>query len=229
MASRVEPEWLTPTRRELRHELDPESGTVKAHEVDWYDAVPLREHPVAARGRDPHTHPRGRLARTRAGRSKPAAAPATEVRRHQLDLVPIVEMAASQARRLSDVTAHRRSPAVECSTVPRRSRAGSSDRSERPRHDDRVCRRWQRQRGGETAGVVRTWRRRLGSEHQRRPITFHLLAPNGRPVQTTRDLKSFWERTYPEVRKELRGRYPRHPWPEDPWNAPPTHRTKKRM
>ena len=60
------------------------------------------------------------------------------------------------------------------------------------------------------------------------PITFHLLAPNGRPVQTTQDLKSFWERTYPEVRKELRGRYPRHPWPEDPWTAPATHRTKRR-
>ena len=62
----------------------------------------------------------------------------------------------------------------------------------------------------------------------RTPVTFHLLAPSGRPVQTTRDLKSFWERTYPEVRKELRGRYPRHPWPDDPWNATPTHRTKRR-
>jgi ATP-dependent helicase HrpB len=61
----------------------------------------------------------------------------------------------------------------------------------------------------------------------RTPITFHLLAPNQRPVQTTQDLKSFWERTYPEVRKELRGRYPRHPWPDDPWNAPATHRTKR--
>ena len=61
------------------------------------------------------------------------------------------------------------------------------------------------------------------------PITFELLAPNGRPVQTTQDLKSFWERTYPEVRKELRGRYPRHPWPDDPWTATPTHRTKKRV
>ena len=58
------------------------------------------------------------------------------------------------------------------------------------------------------------------------PVTFHLLAPNGRPVQTTRDLRSFWERTYPEVRKELRGRYPKHPWPEDPWTAQPTHRTR---
>ena len=59
------------------------------------------------------------------------------------------------------------------------------------------------------------------------PVTFELLAPNGRPVQTTRDLRSFWEKTYPEVRKELRGRYPRHPWPEDPWTAKATHRTKK--
>jgi ATP-dependent helicase HrpB len=47
-------------------------------------------------------------------------------------------------------------------------------------------------------------------------------------VQTTRDLRGFWERTYPEVRKELRGRYPRHPWPEDPWTAEPTHRTTKK-
>jgi ATP-dependent helicase HrpB len=58
-------------------------------------------------------------------------------------------------------------------------------------------------------------------------VTFHLLAPNGRPVQTTRDLRSFWERTYPEVRKELRARYPKHPWPEDPWTAQPTHRTRR--
>ncbi|MEO5741007.1 MAG: ATP-dependent helicase C-terminal domain-containing protein, partial [Vicinamibacterales bacterium] len=60
------------------------------------------------------------------------------------------------------------------------------------------------------------------------PVTFHLLAPNGRPVQTTRDLRSFWARTYPEVRKELRGRYPKHPWPEDPCTAQPTHRTTRR-
>jgi ATP-dependent helicase HrpB len=64
---------------------------------------------------------------------------------------------------------------------------------------------------------------------RREPVLLALLAPNGRPVQLTRDLRSFWDRTYPEVRKELRGRYPRHPWPEDPWTAPPTARAKKNV
>jgi ATP-dependent helicase HrpB len=59
------------------------------------------------------------------------------------------------------------------------------------------------------------------------PVLIALLAPNGRPVQRTRDLRSFWANTYPGVRKELRGRYPRHPWPDDPWTAMPTARTKK--
>ena len=60
------------------------------------------------------------------------------------------------------------------------------------------------------------------------PVTFQLLAPNGRPVQVTQDLRNFWNTTYKEVRKELRGRYPKHPWPDDPWTATATHRTRKR-
>lgn len=63
---------------------------------------------------------------------------------------------------------------------------------------------------------------------QGQPVTLSLLAPNGRPVQTTQDLRNFWEQTYPEVRREMRGRYPRHPWPEDPLSAPATARTKRR-
>ena len=60
------------------------------------------------------------------------------------------------------------------------------------------------------------------------PVTLHLLSPAGRPIQMTQDLRGFWERTYPEVKKELKGRYPRHPWPDDPWTATPTHRAKPR-
>ena len=60
------------------------------------------------------------------------------------------------------------------------------------------------------------------------PITLHLLSPARRPVQVTQDLAGFWERTYAEVRKELKGRYPKHYWPDDPHQAEPTRRTRPR-
>ena len=60
------------------------------------------------------------------------------------------------------------------------------------------------------------------------PVTLHLLSPAQRPIQVTQDLRGFWERTYPEVKKELKGRYPRHPWPDDPWSAQATARAKPR-
>ena len=59
-------------------------------------------------------------------------------------------------------------------------------------------------------------------------VLLHLLAPNHQVVQITHDLRSFWNTTYQQVRKDLRGRYPRHSWPDDPWTAVPTARAKRR-
>ena len=62
----------------------------------------------------------------------------------------------------------------------------------------------------------------------RLPLTLHLLSPAGRPIQITRDLANFWRNTYADVKKDLKGRYPRHPWPDDPMTAQATRHTTRR-
>ena len=60
------------------------------------------------------------------------------------------------------------------------------------------------------------------------PLLVHLLSPAGRPLQITQDLAGFWRSSYQDVKKDMRGRYPKHPWPDDPLQAVATRHTKKR-
>ena len=68
----------------------------------------------------------------------------------------------------------------------------------------------------------------LAINEGRNRVMIHLLSPAYRPVQVTQDLRSFWENTYQEVRKELRIRYPKHHWPEDPWTAEAVRGAKRK-
>ena len=61
----------------------------------------------------------------------------------------------------------------------------------------------------------------------RRPLLIHLLSPAGRPVQITQDLAGFWRTSYHDVKREMKGRYPKHFWPDDPLGAQPTSRAKR--
>jgi len=227
MASRVEPEWIVPTRRETAHVFDDASGKVRALERSFYRDLLLRESPVP-----PDPGAAGEILAAECLARGPGEEATTLLRRLRFadieaDPADLVRRACAGLTGLParlDLAAHLPAAAVRAlarhapETIPLPS--GRSARLDY-RDDGSVSAAVKLQ---ELFGLAET--PRLGP--RREPVVFELLAPNGRPVQTTRDLRSFWEKTYPEVRKELRGRYPRHPWPEDPWTATPTHRTTRR-
>ncbi len=102
--------------------------------------------------------------------------------------------------------------------------SGSRVRIQYPAHDDPAVRPVVAVKLQECFGWAETPRVAGG----RVPVLFHLLSPAGRPLAVTDDLASFWSGPYAQVRAEMRGRYPKHPWPEDPWQAAPTRHTKNR-
>ncbi len=102
--------------------------------------------------------------------------------------------------------------------------SGSHVRITYPPHDDPTARPTVRVKLQECFG----WAATPTVADGRVPLTFHLLSPAQRPLAITDDLASFWSGPYQQVRAEMRGRYPRHPWPEDPWTAQATARTNRR-
>jgi len=225
IASLVERDWLIPTSHEIVHRLD-SSGTVRATEIEKYDQLALTEIPVAVdddvaarlladavRSRDLSVDDQRLLRRLKFARVG-------------VDLGEMIAAAARGQRSLAEVRLSRSLRAETARALDR----DAPDLLTLP--SGRTVRLEYYEDG--TVGAAAKLQELFGLGEtprigpDREPVLLSLLAPNGRPVQVTRDLKSFWNRTYPEVRKELRGRYPKHPWPEDPWRAQPTARTKPR-
>jgi ATP-dependent helicase HrpB len=222
MASCVDRDWLVATASEIVHRFDADAGVVRAVRVDRYDALVLGEHPAprdpiaaaalladAWRERGPTDEDRRWL--RRAGFAGvpidvPALVHRAALSASSLREIAIVDGVPYDARAAVDRDAPDRLPLPSGRSVPLEYE-----------EDGGVSASVKLQ---ELFGLAET--PRIGP--RREPVRFALLAPNGRPVQITRDLRSFWDRTYPEVRKELRARYPKHPWPENPWTATPTAR-----
>lgn len=226
LASRIEPEWLLPT--DVRSEVwfDDESGLVRSSTVARYDELTLSERPVSV---DDEAAARVLAdAWLRRGPSDDDVRLLRRLRFAEIEVDPdaLVRVAASGCRALAAV---RLATALDAQTL-RRLHRDAPERLEVPSgrsvpleyaEDGSVSASVKLQ---ELFGLADT--PRLGPRGH--AVVLALLAPNGRPVQVTRDLRSFWNQTYAEVRKELRGRYPKHPWPEDPWRAAPTARTNRR-
>ena len=214
VATRVEREWLRASSSEIRHEIV--DAAVRAWRVDRYDELVLSEHPVpidseaasallveAYLERGPTDDDQQLLDRLRFAGAE-----------DQTSFADLVRHAATGVRRLADIRLADHLPADLARRLDRDAPlfltlpAGRRTRLEY-RRDGRVVAAVKLQH---VFGLTET--PRLG--RAKTPVTFELLAPNGRPVQVTNDLESFWASGYAIVRKELRARYPKHAWPETP-------------
>jgi ATP-dependent helicase HrpB len=226
LAASVDPAWIEPGSIELLHEIDGSSGRVRAWEVEKIGAIEIQRRVSSA---DPdeatallYSWMRRRdlspLARTEWNRIRMAGL--------EIDQDDLLRQACAQHDRgfdwhplqtIDPTSKHQvQRLAPESIVVPSGRRARLEYRD-----DGAIVMAVKLQ---ELFGL----RESPTVGRQKIPLTISLLAPNGRPVQTTQDLKSFWENGYPEVRKQLRGRYAKHPWPEDPLSALPTARAKPR-
>ena len=227
LASVVDREWLVPTRTETSHELDRGAGRVRAIRRDYYGALVLSERPV-------EPVPEAAAALLREAYVERGLSEADEQLSRRLrfaglllDVQDLIARAAAGRTELSQIDLRGQLTWEERQRLdreaPERLAVPSGRTHPLEYHADGTVSASVKLQ--ELFGLAET--PRIGARQE--PVLLLMLAPNGRPVQTTRDLRSFWERTYPEVRKELRGRYPRHPWPEDPWTATATARTIKRQ
>ena len=218
MAREIEREWLVPTHRQIVHEL--EHGGVRAAEQQWYGALLLHEQTIR-----PDASETSRLLAAQI-RPDPQLVRRVTLAGVVVDWTVLAEQAAAARTQAGAIDLEAFLP------WPSKKKLDELAPVSIPLPSGRSTKLEYREDGSVLASVKLQELFGLGDTPRigpsKTPVTFALLAPNGRPMQVTADLRSFWNGAYQEVRRELRARYPKHPWPEDPWNATPTHRTKKR-
>ena len=228
IATAVEPDWIAHLGLETRvsHEFDASRGAVTSLRVQYLGAMPVSEHAIA-----PDPFEAGPIIAKVYGDRGPVEGDRDLLHRlefagEHVSFDELVARASAGAVRLSDVDLASALTSAEAKAL--RDLAPASIDVPSGRHVKLDYR-----NGGTVVAAVKLQELfglgdspRVG--RSRVPVTFELLSPAGRPVQVTNDLRSFWTRGYPEVRKELRARYPKHPWPEDPWSAPASARPIRR-
>jgi ATP-dependent helicase HrpB len=226
IASAVDREWLVPTATTIEHRFDGETSAVRALEQQRYDELVLAERAVA-----PEPGEAARLLAT-AWRERGLSAD-DELLLNRLRFAGMTaDVPSLIASACIGLTSLRGATIASALSPAARHELDSLAPPALPLPSGRSCRLEYTEAGCARASVKLQELFGLADSPRfgpgRTPVQFALLAPNGRPVQTTQDLRSFWNRTYPDVRRELRGRYPRHPWPEDPWSAQPTARVTRK-
>ena len=214
MAAIVDREWLEPTDVRLEHVFDESSATVRAMEREYYGAVVLSERIVPPSEDAAASLLADIYVQRRLGADDQQLLRRLRFADLDVDVHGLVRAAAYGKRSLDDIQI------ADSLSWEQRSQLERDAPARLPLPSGRSAPLEYREDGSVVApvklqelfGVLET--PRIGGRQE--PVLLALLAPNGRPVQLTRDLRSFWERTYPEVRKELRGRYPKHKWPEKP-------------
>jgi ATP-dependent helicase HrpB len=224
IASIADKSWIAPTAIERVDVVDRATGALRSFEREMYGAILLRERPVAA---DREASERALVDVFLSQPLRDADAQLVNRLRFAdvvVDLPELAQRAASGRQRVDEI---RLEDGLDWTA---RQRVAESAPSSWKAPSGRTHPLTYTADGGVTLSIKLQELFGLPATPligpRRAAVLIHLLAPNGRPVQSTRDLKSFWNTMYQEVRKELRARYPRHPWPEDPWNAIPTARPK---
>ena len=212
MATGIDRDWIVPTSREVRHEFDAARGVVRAVRADCYGELVLNEHSCA-----PDSGQASAILERECLRRGPTPDATRVLRRLRFagiaaSFEDLVSRAVRGVTRLEDVS-------LGAHLEPDVRRTLARDAPDRVTLPGGGTARLDYRDDGSVAAAAKLQALfglretpRIGPRGT--PVIFELLAPNGRPVQVTSDLRSFWTHTYPQVRPALRARYPKHAWPE---------------